>query len=87
EDRLSRRPAARSVLYRRAFEGVGLGPEEALWKLKRRPPVAPQPKSEGATVGSVKPRPGRGRAAASTEERLAGSREARGQKRALPEVF
>ncbi|CAB1111464.1 unnamed protein product [Ectocarpus sp. CCAP 1310/34] len=133
EERLSRRPAARSVVYRRAFEGgagtgggsveigppqpksegarvgsvkpsrangpggggrraacrrgscggpwseawstggllkVGPGPEEALWKLRRRPPVAPQPKSEGARVGSVKPRPRRGRAAGSMEERL-----------------
>ncbi|CBJ31707.1 hypothetical protein Esi_0276_0024 [Ectocarpus siliculosus] len=46
------------------------GPEEALWKLRRRLPVAAQPKLEGARVGSVKPRPRRGRAAGSIEERL-----------------
>ncbi|CAM9396767.1 unnamed protein product, partial [Ectocarpus sp. 13 AM-2016] len=71
EERLSRRPAARSVAYRRAFEvQVGPGPKEALWKLSRRPPVAPQPKSEGAWVGSVKLRPRRGWAAGSMDERL-----------------
>ncbi|CAM9496678.1 unnamed protein product, partial [Scytosiphon promiscuus] len=70
-ERLPRRPAVRSVLYLRAFfEGVvGPRPEDALWKL-RSPPVAPQPKSEGARVRSVKPRPRRGRAAGSMEERL-----------------
>ncbi|CAN0260675.1 unnamed protein product [Ectocarpus sp. 4 AP-2014] len=69
EERLPRMPAVRSVLYLRAFE-VGPGPEEALRKSRRRPPVAPQPKLEAAKVGSVKPRPRRGRAAGNTEERL-----------------
>ena len=49
---------------------VGPGPEKALWKLRRSPPVSPQPKSEGARVRSVKPRPRKGRAAGSMEERL-----------------
>ncbi|CAN0564073.1 unnamed protein product [Ectocarpus sp. 12 AP-2014] len=71
EERLPRRPVVRSVVYRRALEvQVGPGPEEAPWKLRRRPPVAPQPKSAGARVGSVKLRPRRGWAAGSMDERL-----------------
>ncbi|CAN0339562.1 unnamed protein product, partial [Ectocarpus sp. 6 AP-2014] len=70
EERLPWRPAVRSVVYRRAFKGVGPGPEEALWKSRKRPPVAPQRKSEGARVDSVKPRPRRGQAAGCMEERL-----------------
>ncbi|CAN0401316.1 unnamed protein product [Pylaiella littoralis] len=85
EDWLPRRPVVRSVVYRRALERcVGPGPEEALWKLRKRPPVAPQPKSEGARVGSVKPRP---RRAGSGQHGGVAPPEARGQKHGLPEDF
>ncbi|CAN0304107.1 unnamed protein product, partial [Ectocarpus sp. 4 AP-2014] len=68
----------RSVVYLRTFEGgagTGGGSAEIEQQDEQvRPPVAPQPKSEGARVGPVMPKPSqrirRGRAEGCTEERL-----------------